>query len=268
MSGQTWWVVAIVAVVVAGVIGFFVGRQSGGAKQRIEELEGELQRQKDEVAGYKREVESHFDKTATLFVSMAGSYKELFEHLSSGYERLSAGGARDVFKERVTALLLDGTARKNGGEGVVLEHSDEKVSGTAPGKADDAQAEREPAVATSPEPSEPSAEERSHEGQAGPEGAKAGKSAEGEASPERGVATGASEVPDQAEQEAPAAQEPTQRKEPSEQGVPEQETTAGQEPADDRVSSGVQEPETPADEDARRAAGAEGGPTQATDTKA
>ena len=43
-------------------------------QKRVDELEAEVARQKDEISGYKREVESHFDKTASLVASMAGSY--------------------------------------------------------------------------------------------------------------------------------------------------------------------------------------------------
>lgn len=108
MTEQTAWILAIAAVLAAALIGFFVGRQFSGAKERLEALESENSRQKDEISGYKREVETHFDKTATLFASMAGSYKDLFEHLSSGYERLSEGSARELFRDRIAALLLEG----------------------------------------------------------------------------------------------------------------------------------------------------------------
>ncbi|MGL1832363.1 ZapG family protein [Rhodocyclaceae bacterium SMB388] len=114
MTEQMGWILAIAAVIVAAVISFFVGRRSGSSKERIEELETEVTRQKEEISTYKQEVESHFDKTATLFVSMAGSYKDLFEHLSSGYEKLSEGSARELFKERVAALLLDGPKSAEG----------------------------------------------------------------------------------------------------------------------------------------------------------
>lgn len=112
MTEQTWWAVGIAAVLLSAVIGFFIGRQSGGARRRVSELEGEITRQQEEIAGYKREVEAHFDKTATLFVSMAGSYKNLFEHLSSGYEKLSEGSARDLFKQRFAAVLLEGASEE------------------------------------------------------------------------------------------------------------------------------------------------------------
>lgn len=115
MTAQTAWLVAIFAVVITGVVGFFVGRQFGAGKARIEELESEVARQKGEIEAYRQEVATHFDKTATLFVSMAGSYKELFEHLSSGYEKLSSGSARELFQQRVDALLV-GNDRDGGSE--------------------------------------------------------------------------------------------------------------------------------------------------------
>ncbi|MDX9699687.1 MAG: DUF1043 family protein, partial [Rhodocyclaceae bacterium] len=103
MTEQTWWVVAVVAVVVAAVIGFFIGRVTAGGRERIEALEKELAGNKAQIEAYRKEVEAHFDRTASLFVDMAGSYKSLFEHLSSGYEKLSTGSARGLFKERVAA---------------------------------------------------------------------------------------------------------------------------------------------------------------------
>ncbi len=107
---ETMWIIAIAAVVVGAVAGFFIGRSTGGSKERVTELETEVSRHKEEIAEYKKEVETHFDKTATLFVDMAGSCKTLFEHLSAGYERLSEGSARELFKERVSAMLLEGEA--------------------------------------------------------------------------------------------------------------------------------------------------------------
>ena len=108
MTPQTAWLIAISAVVIVGVVAFFIGRSTAGTKGRIDELEAELSSKKAEVEGYRKEVEQHLDKTATLFVSMAGSYKEMFEHVSSGYEKLSTGSARELFQQRVDALLIGG----------------------------------------------------------------------------------------------------------------------------------------------------------------
>jgi len=107
MTEQTLLLIGGLAVFIAALIGFVVGRSPiGGKTKRVAALEAEVSRQQDEIAGYKRDVESHFDKTATLVASMAGSYKDLFEHLSSGYEHLSSGSARQLFRDRVVGLLV------------------------------------------------------------------------------------------------------------------------------------------------------------------
>ena len=137
MTEQTWWLVGALATLIAAAIGFFVGRSFGGAKKRVDELEAEVARQKDEISGYKREVESHFDKTASLVASMAGSYKDLFEHLSSGYEKLSSGSTRDLFRERVTGLLL-GSA---GGAAVAASLPDGEEEMAAQGSSHELEAE-------------------------------------------------------------------------------------------------------------------------------
>lgn len=105
MNEQAWWVVAIVAVVTSGIIGFFIGRAGGASRGRVDELEAALASEKAALEAYRQKVDAHFDKSAGLFVSMAGSYKSLFDHLASGYEELAPGGARGVFKERIETML-------------------------------------------------------------------------------------------------------------------------------------------------------------------
>ena len=46
---------------------------------------------------------------------MAGSYKEMFEHLSSGYEKLSSGSSREMLQQRVDVLLV-GDGRESRGD--------------------------------------------------------------------------------------------------------------------------------------------------------
>lgn len=113
MVEQGWWVIGLVAVVITGVIAFFIGRQTGSSKERVDELEQALSREKATHEAYREQVDAHFDKTASLFVSMASSYKDLFEHLSSGYEHLAPGASRELFKDRVSALLLESHAAQS-----------------------------------------------------------------------------------------------------------------------------------------------------------
>jgi len=111
MSEPILWIVVIMAVAAAAVIGYYVGRGNVD-RQRVDTLEAQIKSQSEEMTRrqmehetYRREVSAHFDKTATLFVDMAGSYKALFEHLSEGYEMLSDKSTSKVLPDRPGALL-------------------------------------------------------------------------------------------------------------------------------------------------------------------
>lgn len=108
MAEQTWWWIVAGAAVATGVIGFIVGRITKSANSRVAELEAELVRQKSQVDDFRQKVDAHFDQTASLFVSMASSYKGLFDHLAQGYETLSSDASKGLFKDRVAALLTEG----------------------------------------------------------------------------------------------------------------------------------------------------------------
>jgi len=134
MIQEAMWPAIIVAALVSLFLGFLIGRFAGGARKKADQLAAELEEKREEAERYRKEVDAHFDKTATLFVSMAGSYKELFEHLSSGYDKLSDKSARDVFRERIDAMLV----------GSSLEH---KMIGEAPPTAAEAATDVQEATA-------------------------------------------------------------------------------------------------------------------------
>lgn len=148
MTPQTAWLIGILAVVLVGVAAFFIGRSTGGGGQaRIDELEAELEARRQDMEAalsgkqqemdtYRKDVETHFDRTATLFVSMAGSYKGLFEHLSEGYEKLSTGSARELFQQRVDALLIGNAKSADDAEsGKLLAASAAAAAATAAAEA-------------------------------------------------------------------------------------------------------------------------------------
>lgn len=109
MSTTALWAILIVAVIVAAGIGFVVGRRQSPAHADLKRLE-ELHRQQltakqAELDAFREEMHEHYDRTAGLFVSMAGSYRELFDHLSEGYEKLGDLGLQKKLPERPGALL-------------------------------------------------------------------------------------------------------------------------------------------------------------------
>lgn len=175
MVAEAYWPAVILGVVIALVLGFLIGRYAGGPRKKADQLAAELEREKEAAASYRKAVGTHFDETATLFVSMAGSYKALFQHLSSGYEKLSDGSARDLFGDRVHSMLLGVEAEQArlagalSGDGRQEPVSgDEAVETTAmapdsgAGDAAPSMPEGEPVVESSPveEPAIPEAERR------------------------------------------------------------------------------------------------------------
>ena len=105
MTEQTVWMIGAAAL--AGLLaGWLLGRAGGGSKERhLAQLEEELKAERARMHEFRHQVDAHFDRTASLFASIAGSYKELFEHLSSGYDKLTTTPTRDRLRERVGGLL-------------------------------------------------------------------------------------------------------------------------------------------------------------------
>jgi uncharacterized protein len=104
------WLILILAVIFAGIIGFTIGRRKapGGQdeiKNLMQEYEQQLSQKHDELEAYQQLVHEHYDTTADVFKNMAGSYKEMFDHLSSGYEQLGNLSDKRVLPERAGALL-------------------------------------------------------------------------------------------------------------------------------------------------------------------
>lgn len=110
MTTTTLWTLFALAVIFAGLIGFAIGRrQSPGGSAQLKEMEDlheqELAQKQLELEAYQQKVHDHYNKTANLFKDMAGSYKELFDHLSVGYEQLGNYSDQRVLPERAGALL-------------------------------------------------------------------------------------------------------------------------------------------------------------------
>ncbi|AFJ02282.1 protein of unknown function DUF1043 [Methylophaga frappieri] len=100
----------VIALILVGIISFFAGRRMNIdtrdlVRQLNEEHEQQLSKKQAELDAYRDKVHAHFDKTAGLFVNMAGSYKDLFDHLSAGYDQLGELGIDKKLPDRAGALL-------------------------------------------------------------------------------------------------------------------------------------------------------------------
>jgi uncharacterized membrane-anchored protein YhcB (DUF1043 family) len=104
------WLTLILAIIFAGILGFIIGRRKApGGQDEINSLmqqyEQQLSQKNNELEAYQQLVHEHYDTTADLFKNMAGSYKEMFDHLSTGYEQLGNLSDKRVLPERAGALL-------------------------------------------------------------------------------------------------------------------------------------------------------------------
>ncbi|WP_026340580.1 YhcB family protein [Thioalkalivibrio sp. ALJT] len=100
-----WIALGILAIVVAALVGFWVGRTTGDERKLIRELEEELDRRMQELTRYRGQVNDHFDRTATLFASMAGTYRDLYHHLAQSAEDLADKPTRERLEDRAGQLL-------------------------------------------------------------------------------------------------------------------------------------------------------------------
>lgn len=110
MTATTIWTIFALGLFFAGLIGFAIGRrQAPGGTAQLKDIqeqhETELAQKQLELEAYQQKVHDHYDKTATVFKNMAGSYKELFDHLSVGYEQLGNLSDQRILPERAGALL-------------------------------------------------------------------------------------------------------------------------------------------------------------------
>lgn len=117
MTSIEIWATAIVAVIIAVIVGFLLGRrQPVGSPEQVEQLtqahERQLAQTQAELDAYREEVHLYHEKTANLFVSIAAPYKEMFDHLTEGYDKLGNFTEQKVLPDRAGALLDGPEANK------------------------------------------------------------------------------------------------------------------------------------------------------------
>src|SRR5690554_3780685 len=103
-------IIAIVAVVIAAIAGFLSGRRQADSspeqlKLLTEAHELQLAKLQAELDNYRQQVQQYHEKTANLLVSMAAPYKDMFDHLTEGYEKLGNDAEHKILPERAGALL-------------------------------------------------------------------------------------------------------------------------------------------------------------------
>ena len=84
--GTVEWIVLMSVGVLAGLgLGFFLGRLDGrGNSQKLADVEAELEE-------YRQNVSEHFSASAEHFQAIGRQYRELYEHMAAGSEKLCVG---------------------------------------------------------------------------------------------------------------------------------------------------------------------------------
>ena len=112
-------IIAAAAAVVALVVGFVVGRRTGDAHARIQDLEArleaaakerefaeasvaaareEIQRLRTEFEDYRGSVVSHFTGTSGLLRELTVQYRAVYDHLTAGATSLCPEGSVDLLE--------------------------------------------------------------------------------------------------------------------------------------------------------------------------
>lgn len=80
------WIGAAIVFGIGGGTGFFISRQY--KDKRTLELEEKLESARTELAGYRGDVNQHFLKTSLLLGKLTNNYREVYEHLATGAQKL------------------------------------------------------------------------------------------------------------------------------------------------------------------------------------
>lgn len=75
----------IIGLTIGGIAGRWRGQHDNKSKQ----LEEEVDKLRNDMNDYKEEVGEHFHKTGELFNTMTQNYREIYEHLATGAQKLS-----------------------------------------------------------------------------------------------------------------------------------------------------------------------------------
>lgn len=91
-------VVAIGAIILGLVAGYFISQRTSPSKQSQQQLESQLSELQDKQENYQQEVSDHFVETAKLLNQMTDSYRDVHNHLAKGAQLLADNNANHSLK--------------------------------------------------------------------------------------------------------------------------------------------------------------------------
>ncbi|MCC5810830.1 MAG: DUF1043 family protein [Ectothiorhodospiraceae bacterium] len=139
MSAFAWLLILAVGVVVA----FVAGRMTAPGTNRTKALEHERDAATSELRRYREDVSAHFEKTATLFNQVTGSYRSLYEHLADGSQKLGLGGDANLLHAEPERRKLD--SQKPADEADKKEYAEDSPADRQPASEEPRQDADQPA---------------------------------------------------------------------------------------------------------------------------
>lgn len=90
-------IIAGLLFIIGLTVGGIAGRWRGKHDNKSQELEKEVDQLRTDMNQYRDEVGEHFNKTGELFNTMTQNYRDIYEHLATGAQKLS-NDKTDVFQ--------------------------------------------------------------------------------------------------------------------------------------------------------------------------
>lgn len=80
------WIGSTVIFALGGILGYILAQQIKDKRSR--KLQRDLDAARNELGGYREDVNRHFLKTSLLFNKLTDDYREVYEHLATGAQKL------------------------------------------------------------------------------------------------------------------------------------------------------------------------------------
>lgn len=104
---ELWmWILGVSAVAGGFMGGWFLGRYHGREAKEFEKLKVQTEQINQDFSQYREEVGEHFRKTAHLVSAMTASYGAVYQHLTSGAQKLCPNESLTLEVERPIEKLI------------------------------------------------------------------------------------------------------------------------------------------------------------------